>query len=59
MSLTRYEPPPKREDVLLEELRAVRRELAAQRRLWDEFMGTFLNSKFPYGRPVDRWRPRG
>ena len=25
----------------------------------DEIAGVFLNSKFPHGRPTDRWRPRG
>jgi hypothetical protein len=42
----------------LEEIRAVRAELAALRRLFDHFAGTFLNAKFPYGKPTDRWARR-
>jgi hypothetical protein len=37
-------------DQLLEELRAIRREQAALRRLFDEFFGAFLNAKFPFGK---------
>jgi hypothetical protein len=40
----------------LDELKAIRRELAALRRLFDEFSGAFLNAKFPFGKPADRWR---
>jgi len=40
----------------LEELQAIRREIAALRRLVDEFAGVLLNAKFPFGKPVDRWR---
>ena len=28
------------------------------RRLLDEFFGSFLNAKFPYGKPTDRWPRR-
>jgi hypothetical protein len=45
--------------VLLEEIRALRHEHAELRRLLDHFFGVFLNAKFPYGRPVDRWWRRG
>ena len=42
----------------LEELRQIRAELAALRRLFDHFAGIFLNARFPYGKPVDRWSRR-
>jgi hypothetical protein len=50
---------PTRDDLVLRELRALRQEQAALRRLFDEFAGAFLNARFPYGRPVDRWARRG
>jgi len=40
----------------LEELKAIRRELGALRKLVDTFAGVFLNAKFPHGKPTDRWR---
>lgn len=43
----------------IEELRAIRLELNALRRLFDRFAGVYLNAKFPHGRPTDKWRPRG
>jgi hypothetical protein len=43
---------------ILAELRAQRAELHALRQLFDHFAGTFLNAKFPHGRPVDRWAHR-
>jgi hypothetical protein len=50
---------PHTDDKALEEMRAIRVELAALRRLFDEFAGVFLNAKFPYGKGTDRWaRPR-
>ena len=42
----------------LEELRAIRRELAALRRLVDEFAASYLNARFPHGKPADRWSRR-
>jgi hypothetical protein len=54
---TNYSRPPadgKRE--ALAELRAIRLELAALRRIIDAFAGAFLNAKFQYGKPTDRWR---
>lgn len=39
----------------LDELRAIRRELTAIRKLFDHFCGIFLNAKFPHGKPIDRW----
>jgi hypothetical protein len=50
--------PPTRDELLFEELRAIRQEQAAFRRLFDEFAGVFLNAKFPYGQPRDRWARR-
>ena len=46
------------QDVTLEELRRIRLELIALRKLFDHFAGTFLNSRFPFGKPVDRWGRR-
>jgi hypothetical protein len=47
---------PERDDKALdEEMRLMRAEVAALRRLFDEFAGVYLNAKFPYGRPTDRW----
>jgi len=47
--------PPRPDDKLLE-LQAIRDELAAIRALLDEFCGVLLNTRFPYGKPDDRWR---
>jgi hypothetical protein len=55
MNVTRQEPPKQRDSELLEEMRAIRREQAALRRLLDQFCGAFLNAKFPYGKATDRW----
>lgn len=49
-------PDPPNDNRALEELRAIRRELAALRKLVDTFAGVFLNAKFPFGKPTDRWR---
>lgn len=58
-------PPSHRDDKLLEEIRALRLEQATTNRglrtlyrLVDDFARTLLNSKFPFGKPVDRWRTR-
>lgn len=40
------------------ELLAIRQEVAELRRLFDAFAGAFLNAKFPYGKPTDRWPRR-
>jgi len=45
-----------RDDALLEELRAIRQEQAAFRRLFDEFARVYLAAKFPYGQAGDRWK---
>jgi hypothetical protein len=57
--------PEPRATTSLDELRAIRAELAANRaetaalrKLFDHFAGTFLNAKFPFGRPTDRWARR-
>lgn len=52
----RSEPPEN--SLTRAELREIRRELAILRRLFDQFAGAFLNAKFPYGKPGDRWRRR-
>jgi len=51
-------PSPDVSMTLLAELRAMRAELGALRRLFDQFAGAFLNAKFPYGKPTDRWARR-
>lgn len=39
----------------LEEIRDALQEFL---RLFNDFAKAYLNAKFPYGRPTDRWRPR-
>jgi hypothetical protein len=60
-----HQTPERRATTALDELRAIRAELAAHRaettalrKLFDHFAGTFLNAKFPYGKPEDRWSRR-
>jgi hypothetical protein len=43
---------------MLRELAANRAEVAALKKLFDEFARTFLNARFPFGRPNDRWSRR-
>jgi hypothetical protein len=43
---------PKQSDQLERLITAVER---LERKL-DEFCGAFLNARFPFGRPTDRWR---
>lgn len=50
--------PPNATEQILVELRQIRREQTTLRRLIDEGIGAFLNGKFPYGKPVDRWARR-
>ena len=50
-----YERPPAADEKTLEEMRAIRAELKALRRLLEEFAGTYLNARFPHGKPTDRW----
>lgn len=50
-------PSGEREKVLAE-VQEMRREMAALRRLFDEFAGVFLNARFPFGKPTDRWARR-
>jgi hypothetical protein len=52
----RNQPPPENDRELIAEIRALRREQAALRRLLDQFFGVYLDSRFPYGKPIDRWR---
>jgi hypothetical protein len=57
MGITKLPPPPpdgKRE--ALEELRAIRRAVEALGERFDSFASVFLTAKFPFGRPIDRWR---
>jgi hypothetical protein len=49
---------PTTNEKILFELHATRAELTALRRLFDQFAGAFLNAKFQYGKPTDRWAPR-
>jgi hypothetical protein len=50
--------PDGKTEALEDEIRALRRELVAFRRIFDEFANVFLNTRFPFGQPVDRWRRR-
>ena len=43
---------------LLEELQAMRQEQRALRKVLDEFCAVYLRSRFPYGKPTDRWARR-
>jgi hypothetical protein len=53
-------PPTQRPDPVLEELRALRQEQRQLRRVLDEFCGSFLRARFPYGDGLagDRWSRR-
>jgi hypothetical protein len=51
----RQEPRPDPEGVTQEELRLIRLELSAIRKIIDAFAGTYLNSRFPFGKATDRW----
>ena len=51
-------PQPDSKMQAIEELRLIRLELAALRKLVDTFAGILLNAKFPYGKPTDRWGRR-
>jgi hypothetical protein len=51
-------PPTQRPDPILEELRAIRAEQQQLRRIFDHFADVFLNAKFPFGKPTDRWARR-
>jgi len=42
----------------LEELRAIHREIAKLNETLDTFAHVLLNSKFPFGRPTDKWSRR-
>ena len=52
----RHEPD---DPTTVAEMKAIKRELVAIRRVLDDFAAAFLKARFPYGRPVDRWRNRG
>ena len=58
MSVTQSNRSDASENQTTKELRAIRAELAALRKLFDHFAGVLLNAKFPYGKPVDRWGRR-
>lgn len=47
-----------RRDHVVDELRAIRRDLAGLRKILDDFAGAYLNARFPYGKPSDRWARR-
>ena len=55
---TTLRPPTPRADPLLNEVRALRREQAEFRRIFDHFADVFLDAKFPFGKPTDRWARR-
>ena len=58
MNNNRVSDPPPERNVALEELKAIRLELVALRKLIDAFAAAFLNAKFPHGRPSDPWGRR-
>jgi len=55
MSLPERPPDP---DVTAEQLLRIAASLERLERRFDEFAATYLDAKFPYGRPVDRWGRR-
>lgn len=65
MSIPPHEPshnrqrPPAESSILLDELRALRAEICSLRRVFDDFARVYLNARFPYGKPTDRWGRRG
>jgi len=46
-------------DALNEHVAALAHQIAALYRMLDEGIGSYLNARFPYGKPTDRWRRRG
>jgi hypothetical protein len=59
-SLTRPRPTDNpRGETMLTELHALRRDVAGLTQRLDEFARVYLEARFPYGKPVDRWRRRG
>jgi hypothetical protein len=54
---TRQRTPGDHEE-LMAELRAIRDEQVSLCRLFDQFAGSYLNARFPYGKPTDRWPQR-
>jgi hypothetical protein len=51
-------PRPPTDPDLTAAMRRLEQRLARVERLVDEGIGAFLNARFPYGKPVDRWRRR-
>jgi hypothetical protein len=51
----RWAQPATPED---QQLARIEASLKRLERLFDEFAGVFLNAKFPYGKPTDRWARR-
>jgi hypothetical protein len=49
---------PSAHDELLTEVRGIREECRALKRLFYEFARVYLAAKFPYGKPTDRWGRR-
>lgn len=45
-------------DFVRQELEMIRAELAGLRERFDDFAAVYLAAKFPYGKPIDRWRTR-
>jgi hypothetical protein len=46
-------------DAILAELRAIRQQQARDAELLNEFRSVYLRSRFPFGKPSDRWAGRG
>lgn len=51
--------PPDLRELTLAEMQEQTRILKALLRLLDEATGAYLNARFPYGNPSDRWPRRG
>ena len=57
MRTTTQPTPPDTRSAALDELRQIRQEIQKLRETIDAFAGVLLNAAFPYGKPIDRWRP--
>lgn len=58
LAYRRPPPTPSPTDRMIELLEAIYREQVATRRMLDEFLGVYLNAKFQFGKPGDRWSRR-
>lgn len=54
-NVTRAERPPT-SSAALELLQRIAEAVERMERHQDQFFGEYLNRKFPYGKPTDRWK---